>query len=165
MAGNLRPLLVRKSHQMLFHRNPESRRLGEQFYGVRIHQISRLEFLRDKDIGWSQPLQYMLCCPAQELDVDNVPVSRVFEEFLYLAPLMFRLLKRMESWKPRTFGQLFIPGYAGRFEWWIANVWIIFWSFDSFVDDGCFDFGWIECISNMVIETGKYSTAGFFVLV
>lgn len=111
---------------MLFHRNPESRRLGKQFYGVRIRQVSRLKFINDKDRGWSQPPQYMLSCPAHELDVDDLPVSRIFKEFPYLAPRMVRLLERMESWKPRSFGQLFIPGYAGRFEWWIAMFGVFF---------------------------------------
>jgi hypothetical protein len=26
----------------------------------------------------------------------------------------------MEAWRPRSFRELFIPGYSGRFDWWIA---------------------------------------------
>jgi len=32
----------------------------------------------------------------------------------------------MENWRPRTFRELFIPGYSGRLDWWVAMFAIFF---------------------------------------
>jgi len=37
-------------------------------------------------------------------------------DFHYLKPQIVYLLRSMEHWRPRTFRELFIPGYSGRLD-------------------------------------------------
>lgn len=109
---------VRKSHELLFSRTPASSRLGERFYGVPL--IERPDW---KPNDWIRTLKYVW---KGNFVVENIPTAKVLKEFPYLAPRLVQLLERMENWKPRTFPELFIPGYVDRTNWWVAMFGIFF---------------------------------------
>jgi hypothetical protein len=93
--------------------------LARQFYGVPLSENS----IHAINAPWSKELSSVY---LQEFYVENIPTEKVLECFPWLAERMVHLLETMENWKPKTFGELFIPGYMDRTSWWIAMFGIFF---------------------------------------
>jgi hypothetical protein len=96
------------SHALLFTQNDDSRSIGGCFYGG------------SKSIkGYGG---HVLFDGKTTVELDGrfggrFPGLRDFEVF---GDRIAHILRKMEDWKPRTFRELFIYGYKGRFEWWVA---------------------------------------------
>ena len=73
--------------------------------------------------GWSKELSGVW---LKRCEVENAPTADVLERFPHFAGRMVHLLESMENWKPKTFRELFIPGYVDRTSWWIAMFGIFF---------------------------------------
>ena len=120
---------IRKSHALLFHRHTASRKLAEKFYSLKLKRMRYLEWseLTGRDAGkWTGTPALMVRCHAREIDADNAPTAKILKEFPLLAPRMVHLLQRMETWRPRTFRELFITAYSTRMDWWVSMFVIIF---------------------------------------
>lgn len=75
--------------------------------------------------NWTEPPSYMIRLDARQIQ-GKLPAAKLLEQFPYLAPRMVYLLQRMENWTPRTFGDLFIPAYNARMDWWVSMFAIFF---------------------------------------
>jgi len=91
--------------------------LARRFYGVPLDEKRRY------DDDWSNELSGVW---LHRCEVENAPTADVLERFPYFANRMVHLLESMENWKPKTFRELFIPGYIDRTSWWIAMFGIFF---------------------------------------
>lgn len=72
-------------------------------------------------MNWARPFPYFKI--DTDVNWDTIPSAA---EFGLLAPRIVHLLRRMETWRPRTFREMFIPGYATRMDWWVAMFAIAF---------------------------------------
>lgn len=79
----------------------------------------------DKSEKWTDPPRKMIRGTQCEIDA-NASTAKVLKEFPLLGRRMVHLLEQMEGWKPRSFRELFIPGYAARMDWWVAMFAIFF---------------------------------------
>jgi hypothetical protein len=94
------------SHTLLFTQNLDSLALGTKFYGGPIKRYTDF---------WSARQEAAVF--LDDRFGGRFPGLRDFEIF---GDRIAHILLRMEDWKPRTFRELFIYGYKGRFEWWVA---------------------------------------------
>jgi hypothetical protein len=108
------------THALLFTQNVDSLAIGTRFYGARIEKIGGGDFGNNR--AGKGPLAVILDAGFD----GRFPGLRDFEIF---GDRIAHILRKMEDWKPRTFRELFIVGYKGRFEWWVA----IFGIFVGFV--------------------------------
>jgi hypothetical protein len=106
---------LRLTHEILFTRSLSSRKLGERLYGRSISSTTRWgSFLFD--------------------DVTSVSLrDHVFDQtssnisnFRFFGTRIVYILQAMEDWRPHTFCEIFIPGYADRRDWWVAMFAIFF---------------------------------------
>jgi hypothetical protein len=95
------------THALLFTQNVDSLAIGTRFYGSRIH----------KSGGYFGLPDYRATVILDARFGGRFPGLRDFEIF---GDRTAHILRKMEDWKPRTFRELFIVGYKGRFEWWVA---------------------------------------------
>jgi hypothetical protein len=98
------------THALLFTQNADSMAIAKKFYGTTIIRQRRL------DISESGPT-IVACVALDDRFGGRFPSLRDFEIF---GDRMAHILRRMEDWKPHTFRELFVNGYKGRFEWWVA---------------------------------------------
>jgi hypothetical protein len=111
---------IENSHGLLFGPSPASRRLARRFYGVPVFKWTEHYVLRDI---WWEELSHVHLNP---FDAENVPIAQLLDKFPWLAERMVHVLETMENWKPKTFRELFIPGYIDRTTGWIAMFGIFF---------------------------------------
>lgn len=108
---------LHNTHDLLFNRSPSSKKLGERFYGRPIlgHTNAlyrrRLLFNKLRIDNQTEEVEVNLLSPY---------ILPEFSEFPIFAPRICHLLRSMEEWRPRTFRELFIPGYSKRLDWWVA---------------------------------------------
>jgi len=88
------------THAVLFSRSASSQALGERLYGLPIKS--------QRVVTRSVVLKY------------NRGRLPALVDFPIFGPRIIHLLRSMEQWHPRTFRELFIPGYSGRLDWWVA---------------------------------------------
>lgn len=86
------------SHTLLFSNKPTSKSIGERFYGFNIDLLNEM----------------------RRRYPENPNRVHELSDFSILRPRILRLFRCMDEWKPRTFQELFISGYSGRLEWWVA---------------------------------------------
>jgi len=106
---------LRLTHEILFTRSISSRKLGERLYGRSISSTTAWgSFLFDDVTSVS------LCNHVFDQTSSNI------SNFHFFGPRIIYLLQAMENWRPRTFREIFICGYAARRDWWFAMFAIFF---------------------------------------
>jgi hypothetical protein len=106
------------THALLFSRNPESRKLASRFYGT--HRIIMSESEYNQYQRSRNDTKYVYLDPRFGGKFPSLNDFKIFRDRIA------NILRSMEEWRPRTFGQLFTPGYKKKMEWWVAMFGIFF---------------------------------------
>jgi hypothetical protein len=100
------------THALLFTQNVDSLAIARKFYGGDVFVAGRWDRL-----DYARLKRTIVILDAGYPRLGRFPGLRDFEIF---GDRIAHILRKMEDWKPRTFRELFIYGYKGRFEWWVA---------------------------------------------
>ena len=111
-------LELRNSVSLLFSRDQKSRRLAQVLFTGK----SRFQFFnkwRGKPVG-----EVASRLPYEFQYTQDAGVH--LRDYRVFRPHLAYLRERMKAWKPRTFQELFIPGYYDRLTWFTAIFGLVF---------------------------------------